>query len=314
MRALITGGSGRVGAELVPLLVDQGWDVRVLQRGDSYQLPAATSGIEVMSGSVADRATAHAAVADVDVVCHLAALMPPFDNDQLFETNVRGSFNLLEAIRQSAKRPALVYASTDATYGTGLSDRPYPEPIAESTAPRPTNFYGVTKVASERIISDYCRLYALNFLIVRYCWVFRAAEVLELFALQTWDEFLSDSQRREVAELPDPVPALFDEDGKPFSDHIIDARDAARATALALAQTGWSCEAVNICGPAPFRYVDHSPHVARALGRPLVELELDGFHAYALDTTKAEQLLGFRADYDLTAMIRETIPNYMPEA
>jgi UDP-glucose 4-epimerase len=314
MKALITGGSGRVGTELVPLIVSQGWDVRVLQRGASQPLPAAMSGVEVVAGSVTDRAIVDAAIADVDVVCHLAALMPPVSNDQLFEANLRGSFNLLEAIRMSAKRPALVYASTDATYGTGLSDRPYPEPIVEDTAPRPTNFYGVTKLAAERMLSHYCRIYALSFLTLRYCWVFRAAEVLELFALETWDEFLSDSQRRELAQLPNPVPALFDNDGKPFSDHVIDARDAARATALALAQTHWPCEAVNICGPAPFRYVDHSPHVARALGRPLVELKLENFHAYSLDTTRAQELLGFKADYDLTAMIREVVPNYTPEA
>ena len=163
MKALITGGSGRVGTELVPLIVSQGWDVRVLQRGASQPLPAAMSGVEVVAGSVTDRAIVDAAIADVDVVCHLAALMPPVSNDQLFEANLRGSFNLLEAIRMSAKRPALVYASTDATYGTGLSDRPYPEPIVEDTAPRPTNFYGVTKLAAERMLSHYCRIYALSF-------------------------------------------------------------------------------------------------------------------------------------------------------
>ena len=308
MKVLITGASGRIGSNLIEEGRARGWELRLLQRGVDQPLPDAGAGVELVQGSVANVADVRSAVADVDVVCHLAALMPPADNLELFETNVRGTFNVLEATRASATSPRLIVASTDATYGTGDSERAYPEPIDESVLPQPTNFYGVTKVAGERIVADYCRLYGLDYLILRYCWVFRAREVLELFSLETWSEFMPELERGEVARLdPEPVPLLFDADGNPFSDHIVDARDAARATALAIEAAGLSGEAINVCGPAAFCYLDVSPGVSEALGRPLVEIRLPTFHAYSLDTRKAERLLGYRGSFDVSMMVEEAL-------
>ena len=267
-------------------------------------------GVEVITGSVTEPTTVRAAVADVDAVCHLAALMPPVSDHEVFQTNVVGTFNLLDAMSDVVPRPRLIFASSDATYGTGYGDRRYPDPIDEQVSPRPTNFYGATKVICERMISDYARLNRLSYLTLRYCWVFRSPEVLELFSLRTWDEFLTEAQRRELANTPDAVPLLFDGDGRPFSDHIVDARDAARATALALEHGDLSGEAINICGPTAFRYIDQSPAVAQALGRPLVEVFLEHVHAYALDISKAERLLGFQPQIDVSSMLREAIPGY----
>lgn len=304
MKVLITGASGRIGGHLVEEGRARGWQLRLLQRGSTRALPEPEPDLEVITGSVANLDDVRTAVANVDAVCHLAALMPPADNEALFETNVRGTFNVLEALRQSRSRPRLVFASSDATYGTGHSERSYPEPIDEGVSPQPTNFYGATKVACERMVADYRRLYGLDYLTLRYCWVFRAQEVLELFSIETWAEFMSAGQRSEFARAhPEPVPVLFDGEGNAFSDHIVDARDAARATALAIEATAVTGEAINVCGTAAFRYVDVSPRVAEGLGRPLAEIQLPTFHAYSLDTQKAERLLGFRGSFDVLAMV-----------
>jgi nucleoside-diphosphate-sugar epimerase len=308
MKVLITGASGRVGGDLVDEGRARGWQLRLLQRGSSRALPEPEPDIEVITGSVAKLDDVRTALGDVDAVCHLAALMPPADNDALFETNVRGTFNVLEAMRESRSRPRLIFASSDATYGTGHSERSYPEPIAESVPPQPTNVYGATKVACERMVADYCRLHGLDYLTLRYCWVFRAQEVLDLFSIETWAEFMREGQLSEFEGAhPEPVPVLFDGEGNAFSDHIVDARDAARATALAAEASGVTGEAINICGSAAFRYVDVSPRVAEALGRPLAEIQLPTFHSYSLDTQKAERLLGFRGSFDLSAMVQEAL-------
>jgi nucleoside-diphosphate-sugar epimerase len=308
MKVLITGASGRVGGHLVEEGRARGWHLRLLQRGSSRALPEPEADVEVITGSVANLDDVRTAVGDVDAVCHLAALMPPAGNDDLFETNVRGTFNVLEAMRESRSRPRLVFASSDATYGTGHSERSYPEPIDESVPPQPTNVYGATKVACERMVVDSCRLYGLDYLTLRYCWVFRPEEVLDLFSIETWAEFMSVGQRSELAGAhPEPVPVLFDGEGNAFSDHIVDARDAARATVLATEASDVTGAAINICGPAAFRYVDVSPRVAEALGRPLAEIRLPTFHAYSLDTQKAERLLGFRGSLDVSAMVEEAL-------
>ena len=308
MKVLITGASGRIGSNLIAEGRARGWELRLLQRGASEPLPGGGAGIDVVQGSVTSLGDVNSAVEGVDAICHLAALMPPADNLELFRTNIQGTFNLLEAAHASPVRPRFVFASTDATYGTGQSERAYPEPIDESVPPEPTNFYGATKVACERLVADYCRLNGLDFLLLRYCWVFGAREVLELFSLETWAEFMTEQDRRELAQLdPEPVPVLYDGDRNPFSEHVVDARDAARATALAVEATSVRSEAINVCGPAAFRYVDLSPRVAEALGRPLAQIQLPTFHAYSISTEKAERLLGFRASLDVSAMVEEAL-------
>src|SRR5262245_22662029 len=102
MKVLITGASGRIGTNLIEEGRARGWELRLLQRGVAQPPPDAGTANEIIRGSVANLADVHSAVADVDAVCHLAALMPPADNVELFETNVRGTFNVLEAIRASA--------------------------------------------------------------------------------------------------------------------------------------------------------------------------------------------------------------------
>jgi nucleoside-diphosphate-sugar epimerase len=64
---------------------------------------------------------------------------------------------------------------------------------------------------------------------------------------------------------------------------------------------------LNICGPNSFRYVDVAPRVAKALRRETVDLTLRSFHPYAIDTARAERQLGFRAEYDIDAMVDEAL-------
>jgi nucleoside-diphosphate-sugar epimerase len=306
MRVLITGAGGRIGALVTAEARSRGWGLRLLQRGQTAPLSAAAD-VEVFTGSVVEAHLVRNAVHGVDVVCHLAALMPPNDNDALFETNVRGTFNVLEAIRTAEHPPRLVFASSDATYGTGLSRRAFPAPIREDVPPRPTNVYGLTKVLGEEMVRRYVDLYGLRAVILRYCWVFGADEILDLFTTRTWEEFMSPEQCVALSASTD-VPVLFAEDGQPFSDHVIDAHDAARATILAIEAERDGCEVLNICGPRAFCYIDVSPRVAEALARSTVDLTLASFHPYAIDTSKAEREMGFRAASDIDAMLDAALP------
>jgi hypothetical protein len=53
----------------------------------------------------------------------------------------------------------------------------------------------VTKVLGEEMVRRYVDLYGLGAVILRYCWVFGAGDVLDLFTTQTWEEFMSPEQR-----------------------------------------------------------------------------------------------------------------------
>ncbi len=76
---------------------------------------------------------------------------------QDFEVNLRASVGMLEAIRQSGSATTIIYASSAAVYGN-----PVRLPICEEDATVPVSPYGVGKLALERYLSVYCRLYGLR--------------------------------------------------------------------------------------------------------------------------------------------------------
>ncbi len=301
MRVLVTGATGRVGTFLTRELITMGCEVAVLKlpadRGEN--LP---HGVEIFEGNVEHLEEVETAVRDVDVVCHLAALLPSESHEALFNTNFCGTFNVAEALRRRSCRQRLVFASTDATYGTGT--RVFSEPVTERLKPQPPNFYGSTKVIGEALLEEYHRLYGLKYVILRYAWVFAGSEVLRLFDLSTWADAVTPELWNSF-EMLDAVPLPFGDNGTTYTEHIVDARDAARATALAATIAGLNSEIFNIAAASCFAYCDVSPLVARRLHKPLQRFSLSGYHPYSINTSRARDLLGFKPQHDVSSMLSE---------
>jgi UDP-glucose 4-epimerase len=133
--------------------------------------------------------------------------------DHDFEVNVRASLSILEAIRTAACDTVLLYASSAAVYGN-----PTRLPIAESDATVPISPYGVGKLAMERYLSVYCRLYGLRGVSVRMFSPFgpglRKQIVFELMqrirchpdALEVYGD---GSQTRDFIYIDDVVSAIL---------------------------------------------------------------------------------------------------------
>ena len=155
MRILITGGAGSIGAELTHRLVEQGFQVRV------FDLPImdfgaleARENVEIVKGDITDAAIVRAAVEGVDLVLHLAALLPfasERDRDKTFAVNVGGTSNLVDAIKVTGGQARLIFSSTVATYGNTMGSEP---PIRVDHPQNPLDIYGESKVAAERIILE----------------------------------------------------------------------------------------------------------------------------------------------------------------
>jgi UDP-glucose 4-epimerase len=173
MRALVTGGAGFIGSNLVDALVARGDDVVVvddLSSGREENLEGALgAGAALRVADVRDGA-AMRALLDAErpeVVFHLAAQVdvrksledPAFDA----RTNVEGTVNVLEAARGAGAR-RVVFASTGgAIYGdTDVV------PTPESVAPRPMAAYGQSKFCAEAYLGLYERLYGLSTLALRF--------------------------------------------------------------------------------------------------------------------------------------------------
>jgi UDP-glucose 4-epimerase len=154
VRTLITGGCGFVGANLVPMLLERGCELRIL---DNFSLAGpdrvARSGVEVIEGDVRDAAAVARAAEGIDAVIHLAAfgsvadsIADPLEN---FDVNARGTLVALEAAARAGAR-RFVFASTG---GALIGDAP--APVDESSLPRPISPYGASKLCGE----GYCHAF-----------------------------------------------------------------------------------------------------------------------------------------------------------
>ncbi len=168
----VTGGTGLVGSWLVQRLVDSGADVVCLVRDWVPQSELVRSGlierVKVVHGDVRDRDMLERALGEfeIDTVIHLAAqtIVTIANRNPIstFETNIAGTWNILEASRRSPKVKQIVMASSDKAYG----DQEV-LPYNEDTPLQGQHPYDVSKSAADLIAAAYAKSYDLPVAITR---------------------------------------------------------------------------------------------------------------------------------------------------
>jgi UDP-glucose 4-epimerase len=169
MKALVTGGAGFIGSNLVDALIARGDAVTVVdnlstgRRGNLDGALAAGAELAVLDIRDAETLAEHVTAAPPEVVFHLAAQIdvrksladPAFDAS----INVGGTANLLDAMR-AAGSSRLVFVSTGgAIYGEGEGKQ---LPLGEDAPIEPFSAYGQSKFAAEGYLGLYERLYGLT--------------------------------------------------------------------------------------------------------------------------------------------------------
>jgi len=164
---LVVGGAGYIGAHMVKALRGAGYQAIVLDdlsSGHRELIPDAT----FIHGSLGDRSVVEALFAahPIDAVMHFAAFSlvgaSVLDPLAYYRNNVAGTLTLLEAmVRFKVKR--FIFSSTAAVYG-----EPTVIPITEEHPCVPTNPYGATKLAVERMLQDCEAAYGLRYMSLRY--------------------------------------------------------------------------------------------------------------------------------------------------
>jgi NAD dependent epimerase/dehydratase len=172
-RVLVTGADGFIGSHLTEALLDAGAEVRAFclynSNGslgwlDQLNLDRADS-LEVRAGDVRDAGFVSTACDGVEVVFHLAALIAiPYSYlapESFVDTNVRGTLNVLEAVRQHGTT-RLVHTSTSEVYGT-----PDTLPITERHPLKGQSPYSATKIAADKLCEAYAATYGLPIVVLR---------------------------------------------------------------------------------------------------------------------------------------------------
>jgi len=191
MKYLITGGCGFLGSNISRQILKQDSELIIydnLSKSTSEQnlrWLQEHGNLVFVNGSVSDFQSLSAVIRreEPDVIYHLAgqvAMTTSINDPRLdFDTNVLGSFNLLEAVRLYSPETTIVYSSTNKVYGD-LEELTYEESETRYHCPRfPTGFnekmgidfhspYGCSKGAADQYMLDYARIFGIRTIVFRH--------------------------------------------------------------------------------------------------------------------------------------------------
>ena len=171
MKVLVTGGAGFIGSHVVEKLIQENYQVVVVDNLSTGTLENIHKDAKFIKMDIRSHQLLELFMEEkFDYVIHLAAQtmvhksieMPDYDCD----VNISGTVNLLEGCRKT-KVKRLVFSSTAAVYGdvTAL-------PVMENSLTSPTSFYGLSKLTCESYLALYHKLYGLDYVILRYANVY----------------------------------------------------------------------------------------------------------------------------------------------
>jgi CDP-glucose 4,6-dehydratase len=309
-RVLVTGATGIVGSRLCARLLERGASVVAFVRDDDPQSSFYRDGIapscSIVRGDLARFEDCMRAIngAEVDVVFHLGAqtLVTTALRDPLetFESNLRGTYNLLEAARRLGIVRAFVVASSDKAYGDS-EVLPYTEdmPLAGRHP------YDVSKSCTDLLATCYASTYELPVTIARCGNIYGPGDL-------NWSRIVPGTIRSLFAgERP-----VLRSNGKLVRDYIY--VDDVVLAYMALAER---IEDRRVCGQA-FNFSPESRidvfEIVRAISR-LMDSKLEPIvldtasheiKDQTLDASKAREVLGWRPAWTLDAGLAETIPWY----
>ena len=307
MKVLVTGGAGFIGSHFVETLLAHGHQVAVIDEfNDFYDPQIKRANLAHVRGEFelheADIRDADAVQRIVqpgrfDTIVHLAAragVRPSIKEPRLYiETNIIGTYNLLEAARQAGLR-RFICASSSSVYGV-LKTVPFREDMALTATISP---YAATKLAAEQICSNYSHLYGMRTINLRFFTVYGPRQRPDLAIHKftkfihegkTIDQFGDGSTRRDYTYIDDIVQGMM----------------------ACLTYDGELCDVFNLGESQTTTLTELIREIENAVGKKAVINQMpeqpgDVPLTYA-DISKSRELLG----YNPTTKIKEGIPKFV---
>jgi nucleoside-diphosphate-sugar epimerase len=299
LKALITGGAGFIGSNLIPKLLDLGSEVVAF---DKVAEPEALKGfwdkITYVRGDLSSSADLFRVMMShrITDVFHLGAVLagPCEENPVMgFAVNFGSTQTLLDAALARGIRRFIMLSSIS-VFGRDVT-----EPVPDQAVKNPETIYGQTKLAGEHLLLWYARKHGLDTRALRFTWVFGPGRTTGITALYS-SLLLDRIARGEAVVVPNP-----DERG----DWLY-IRDAVKAILTLWQADNPKQRIYNIAGGV------HSIREVMAIARKIrpgarVTLVEGGQnqspYPAAYDDTAARRELGWRPDYTIEKAVQEHI-------
>jgi len=307
MRALVTGGAGFIGSALAGALLQEGWDVRVLDNFATGREENVPEGAELTRGDIRDAETTREACSGIDVVFHQAAIrsVPKSVDDPLLSetSNVLGTLNVLMAAEGTGVK-RVVYASSSSAYGETS------EPVnREDATPHPASPYAVSKLAAEYYCGVWTRIKGLSTVSLRYFNVFGPGQRPDSKYAAVFPAF--------IAALTAKQPPEVHWDGEQSRDFTF-VHDVVRANIMAAsADKSADGQVVNIGGGGAKSINEVLAEISTAMG-VWIEPNRSGKRAGDIrstnaDISRARELLGWKPEAEWSDAVKKTV-NWFQES
>ncbi len=308
---LVTGATGLVGGWVVRRLLRQQADVVCLVRDWVPESDAVRTGllaqVKTVRGDVRDQPLLERVLGEyeIDTVLHLAAqtLVPVANRNPVstFETNVAGTWAVLEACRRSPKVRQIVFASSDKAYGEAEQ-----LPYDEATPLCGRHPYDVSKSCADLIAQSYAATYGTPVAITR-CGNFYGPGDLN------WNRIVPGTIRSVLrGERP-----VIRSDGQSVRDYFYVEDGAAAYLLLAeklAANPALRGEAFNFSNETRVTVLELVAKILALMGSPLEpDVRNEASHEIrhqSLSAEKARRELGWRPLFTLDEGLRKTVPWY----
>jgi len=175
MSVLITGGNGFIGSHLAENLIKKDWQPIILDI--TYTKNTDKLDCTKIKGDICNYGVISRAIQNKDIIVHLAAVSRvewgQSNPRKCVKVNTLGTLTLLEAVRKKNPKAIVIMGSSREVYGESVS-----LPVKEDHPKNPISVYGLSKLASERLILTYHSIYGLNYVILRFSNVYGSSHDL----------------------------------------------------------------------------------------------------------------------------------------
>jgi len=301
---LVTGGAGFIGSHVVPLLLERGHHVRILDnmsRGDRPKTAGwtATGQVDLIEKDVRYGGAVHDAMRGCDAVVHLAAvsvnksLADPYES---IDINLVGGNNVFAAAADLGVR-RVVFASSASVYGD-----PETLPMTEDGPVNPLTPYCISKLTGEQLLAFHARRSAMTWIALRFFNVYGPGQKPTAYYTSVINHF--------VKRLRNGEPPVIDGRGEQSMD-FVHVHDIARAVVMALDVDADRANVPINIGTGIDTTVAHLARtLISAVGidvEPLFNPRDVLVSRRAADTTRAREILGWEPMIDLATGMKDLV-------